>query len=407
MRLFPRFFAICKLRGVRHSSLTLLFVFWLFACAAHALGSPQQNKPAPACARCHVSFASTVPQSGMGRALLLPESNTILGAHPVLTFTRGRYTYSVQTRDTRSIYSVTDGSRTLAVPILWSFGAGNQTWMLEYNGKVYESLVSYYADIQGLAVTTGDVWREPATLEEAMGRELSAIDVKTCFGCHASDPLPHGATRTSIPLTSAVATLPDPHTVHAGVNCEHCHLDAAAHALDISKGNFQSLPPSLSKLSSEEVSGFCGQCHRSWEMVVRSHWRGAMNVRFQPYRLENSACFNGTDARISCLACHNPHEEVVRDTSFYDKKCLACHTLLPASKTPPESACGTAMVADANFQGSSPSSKARSHFKACPVARTNCVSCHMPKVDLPGSGGHLTFTDHQIRVVKVGDAYPN
>jgi len=29
----------------------------------------------------------------------------------------------------------------------------------------------------------------------------------------------------------------------------------------------------------------------------------------------------------------------------------------------------------------------------------------MPKVTLPG--GHMKFTDHQIRVVKPGDGYPN
>jgi formate-dependent nitrite reductase cytochrome c552 subunit len=39
------------------------------------------------------------------------------------------------------------------------------------------------------------------------------------------------------------------------------------------------------------------------------------------------------------------------------------------------------------------------------VAKENCVSCHMPKVTLPN--GHMTFTDHQIRVVKPGDPYPN
>jgi hypothetical protein len=29
----------------------------------------------------------------------------------------------------------------------------------------------------------------------------------------------------------------------------------------------------------------------------------------------------------------------------------------------------------------------------------------MPKVNLPG--GHLRFTDHEIRIVHPGDAYPN
>jgi formate-dependent nitrite reductase cytochrome c552 subunit len=43
--------------------------------------------------------------------------------------------------------------------------------------------------------------------------------------------------------------------------------------------------------------------------------------------------------------------------------------------------------------------------KACPIAKANCVSCHMPKVELPN--GLITFTDHQIRVVRPGDPYPN
>lgn len=57
-------------------------------------------------------------------------------------------------------------------------------------------------------------------------------------------------------------------------------------------------PLDLRKLTSEDLSDFCGQCHRSWETVVRSPWRGELNVRFQPYRLANRKCFSGTDPRI-------------------------------------------------------------------------------------------------------------
>jgi len=39
------------------------------------------------------------------------------------------------------------------------------------------------------------------------------------------------------------------------------------------------------------------------------------------------------------------------------------------------------------------------------VSKDKCSSCHMPKVELPG--GHVAFTDHFIRVVHPGDAYPN
>jgi len=41
---------------------------------------------------------------------------------------------------------------------------------------------------------------------------------------------------------------------------------------------------------------------------------------------------------------------------------------------------------------------------ACPVARKDCVTCHMPKArveDIP-----LEFTDHQIRVVRPEASIP-
>jgi hypothetical protein len=73
----------------------------------------------------------------------------------------------------------------------------------------------------------------------------------------------------------------------------------------------------------------------------------------------------------------------VRDDSSYDAKCLTCHA----------SSAHAGSVA------------ARAVAPSCPVATAKCVSCHMPKVNLPG--GHMAFTDHQIRVVKPGDQYPN
>ena len=54
---------------------------------------------------------------------------------------------------------------------------------------------------------------------------------------------------------------------------------------------------------------------------------GTGNIRFQPYRLAKSSCYysDPKDRRISCIACHNPHEAVVREPAFYDAKCLSCH----------------------------------------------------------------------------------
>jgi hypothetical protein len=304
----------------------------------------------------------------MARALLLPGANPALKEHPKLTFHKWAYTYTVETQNDKSTYNVTDGTHTISLPIQWSFGEGAQTWILERDGKRYESLVSYYPQISGLDITTGDEGVVPHTLEEAMGRPLGETDTQACFGCHTSNSAPKG----KLDLTS----------LEPGLTCEHCHEGASTHLVDAIQGQFDTAPRKLKDLSTEDLSNFCGQCHRSWELVVRSHWRGVVNVRFQPYRLANSKCFSGTDPRISCIACHDPHQDVVRELSAYDSKCLACHA-----------------------SSARPTSLPPADAKACPVAQSDCASCHMPRVTLPD--GHMVFGDHQIRVVKPGEPYPN
>jgi hypothetical protein len=335
-----------------------------------------------ACASCHAAQVRTQPFTPMGKALQLPQTNPILKAHPLMTLKRGGYTYTVQTAGENSTYAVTDGVQTMTLPIKWSMGVGAQTWVLEYDGKFYESLVSYYPAIDGLDITTGDEQLKPTTLLDAMGRFQSKEDNNACFGCHASNALVKGTLNLS--------------TVQPGLTCEHCHDGALLHAADAEQGAFDTAPPKLSALSTEHISDFCGKCHRTWEMVVRNKWRGPINVRFQAYRLANSRCYDGTDPRISCIACHNPHENVVRTSTSYDSKCLACHAPAIAVPSTPSQPATLKSVALTHERG-----------KVCPVAKSDCVSCHMPKVVFPGGGGHLTFIDHDIRIVKPGDAYPD
>ena len=115
---------------------------------------------------------------------------------------------------------------------------------------------------------------------------------------------------------------------------------------------------------------------------MRSHWRGQTDVRFQPYRLANSKCFDGTDPRISCVACHDPHKKVVRDSpSYYDPKCLACHApLLPKRSR-------------------------RNPRKGLPGRQIELRQLPHAKVSLPN--GLMQFSDHQIRIVKTGEPFPN
>ena len=135
-------------------------------------------------------------------------------------------------------------------------------------------------------------------------------------------------------------------------------------------------------LSPADSVDFCGACHTTWADVVEAASKpGPENIRFEPYGLEQSRCWgtNG-DARITCVACHDPHQPLVHEPSAYDSKCLACHGLRSVSKKP---AAAKSM---------------------CKVATSNCVTCHMPKYDLPQT--HAVFTDHEIRVVREGALDP-
>jgi hypothetical protein len=341
-----------------NKSLRRVLSFVCFASIAAAAAAQQLS-----CAKCHTDQAKTQPGTDMAHAMETPGNDPALTAHAPLEHQIGVYHYKIAENNGAPSYSVTDGTNTITLPIVWPFGRNSQTYVLEYKGQLYESFVSYYPGANGLDKTVGDQSVEPKTLEQAMGRLLSPFEAKSCFGCHSAG--------------SIVNRRLDLSRVAPGVTCLRCHSDAGKHLQSIAQGKLDNLPPRLKTLSAEDVSTFCGQCHRTWQTVVRNRWLGPINLRFQPYRLENSKCFDGIDRRISCIACHDPHRQLVTDDKTYDAKCLACHS----SKDRPT----RAMV--------------------CHTATENCVSCHMPKIDLPGA--HRAFTDHQIRIVHPGEPYPN
>ena len=327
-----------------------------------AAGQAEQGQPR-ACARCH-SEALSQPATNMAHALEKVEQSKILIDHPLLTGTYGKYSYRIERKGNQSIYSVTDGATTVTMPIRWALGASSaigQTYILEKNGELYESRMSWFRELNSLGPTLGGNDSLPADLNEAAGRLMSHDDKLRCLGCHATNT----AQGTQLTLDEMIP----------GVQCSHCHEGTEAHlAAMLHKSGELAVPPALSKLSAEQTSNFCGRCHRTWAEIAMQGNPSIANVRFQPYRLTGSKCYDPDDARISCLACHNPHEEASARPVHYDAKCLACH------------------------QGGKPAAK------ACPVSKSKCVTCHMPKVELPG--GHCKFSDHRIRIVKSNEPYP-
>ena len=312
------------------------------------------------CAICHKTEALSQPTTSMAHALELVEDCAILRQHPRMTFQFGRYSYSITRQGNQSIYSVTDGTDTITVPVGWALGLGSagQTYVFERGGIYYESRVSYYRAIDGLDLTFGALGTTPKDLTQAAGREMSREDVTACFGCHTTDAV-HGVTF-------------HPEELKAGVRCENCHVRALEHMQAVEAGDVKGAAmPKLAAMTAEETNEFCGRCHRTWADIAAHGPQNIANVRFQPYRLTNSKCYDADDKRIRCTACHNPHQEFLVGAANYDAKCLACHGVSQ---------------------------------KSCKVAKKDCTDCHMPKIELPGA--HRKFTDHQIRIVRAGERYP-
>lgn len=330
-----------------------------------------QARPAYTCATCHQQ-ARTQPLTSMGQALHLAQADPLLKTHPKMAVQKGQFSYSIVTQDGKTTYTVSDGKNTISVPVKWAFGAQSQTYVLERGGRFYESLVSYFKGLDALDTTIGDQVIHPTTLEQAFGRPLANSEITSCFGCHST------GTVTDHQLHFG--------SFHPGVTCEHCHAGAQRHLQGFLDGDPVYKPPDLKKLSPEQISTFCGQCHRTWQTVMRNKWLGPINVRFDPYRLALSKCYDGVDRRLSCIGCHDPHKQVDMNDKDYDRKCVACHS--------PGAQLSLGMIKTHPHATSMP---------VCPVSKRNCVSCHMPKVPLPG--GHQPYTDHFIRIVKKGATY--
>ncbi len=307
------------------------------------------------CVKCHPSQTKAHAGTLMAQTLDPASDTRILRDNPDLKLTLGPYRYSIQGTQ----YSVTDGKNSIRATIHWAIGQGDagQTYVFERDGKLYESRVSYYKDIAGLGLTIGAPAGVPANLDEAAGRELVPNAVIECFGCHSAPrgPVAAGVRRGTLEWTKTLAP---------GVQCANCHKGAAQHA------SKPSTMPHLSELSSEEQSDLCGACHRTWADIAANGPRGVANVRFQPYRIARSKCYDAVDRRIGCTACHNPHTRANQTPAKLDAACKSCH----------EMGCKTSAVED-------------------------CASCHMPKVELPGS--HFRFTDHWIRIARNRDEYPD
>lgn len=238
-----------------------------------------------------------------------------------------------------------------SLPLQLALGSGKtgMTFMAILEHTSAEIRQSYFPREKKWYLTPG-VEKASASLGSAIHKEEVT---RQCLGCHA----------VTLPLLTLM-----PERRFFGVGCESCHGPGGEHVTALQKGE---KPKGLGMMSlrgatGTQINALCGRCHRT-EADITVEARKMTN-RFQPYGLSLSRCFKESGNVLTCITCHNPHENVGRDPKPYEAVCLSCHT---APK------------------------------KACPVnPKAQCISCHMP--DRPvmqhGSAIRLQMADHFICV---------
>jgi hypothetical protein len=326
------------------------------------------------CATCHSTEAATYQRAAMFQAGARASDLESLQQLDHLNFKLGPYSYRLEIINKNAVLTVSDRKSELSQVLFWAFGVGHmgQTYVYEQDGTFYESHLSFYSGPKELDITPGHLRSIPSGLEDAVGRRMAMGEARLCFGCHTT--------------ASTTKDQFDPSGALPGVTCEACHGPGARHVAAIKSGMFEEgvkLIFNPGRLNPVDSVDFCGACHRTWEDVITAGamGMGVSNVRFAPYRLENSRCWGTGDARLTCTACHDPHQPLGSEPGRYDSTCLGCHAERGMKKT-------------LDRPGA-----------ACPVGQKDCAGCHMPKYSPPGL--HSTFTDHWIRVVKQGEPYPS
>lgn len=241
----------------------------------------------------------------------------------------------------------------------WAFGAGAQgvTPVGHLAGQFFEHRFSYYSAEEKLGITFGHPPHVNTPLAE-IGMPQDNRTIFRCFNCHS----------TGVRLSP---NGPDLEGMEAGVRCERCHGPGSTHVKLAHEGASTAVIAQAvlnpGRLASNVQVQICGECHRlpTRDMGDEPELENPVTVRFAPIGLSASRCFRAS-GRLSCLTCHDPHENASKESVSYMSKCLSCHE------------------------------NNRKPVKLCRrLQKGNCVPCHMKNVAL---GRYLRFTDHRIRV---------
>src|SRR5258708_17229119 len=289
----------------------------------------------------------------------------------------------------------------IAHQIDWIIGAGVNGYgaILRRDGYLFQAPLSFYS--------------QPMKWGPSPGYELTDLGFNRpitpgCIFCHSGRPNPVAGTNGHFE--------PEPFSELA-IGCENCHGPGAAHLRAMSGVGLSSKKDSArpnagivnpARLTPYLADNICMACHQTGDARVLKPGKAYEDFRpGQPlddtlsilmvppkresppsadhvehyYSMSLSRCYRASQGRLSCITCHDPHDEPSREEApaYFRDKCLACHTN-QSCKLPIE---------------------ARMQNKPA----NDCIACHMPKRDIQVIS-HSSATNHRI-VATPGAPYPD
>ncbi len=313
-----------------------------------------------ACTECHPNETKTHAASGHANTLHSMSRKSLGKMAPPEGAIPGME-YAIQTQGDVMGLAIQGHPEQGVYPIQLAFGSGATgiTFAsVESPTRLAEMRKSYFPSIRKWHITPG----QESMKDKRMGRMNEGDFPRRCVLCHA----------VAVTEDSIV-----PEQKFMGVGCESCHGAGSAHINAIRTGNGGDLHiEPLKQATGERINEMCGQCHMTEKLVTEMNMPRDSTGRFQPYGLAMSQCFKQSAGKLTCITCHNPHEEVSRDTKKYEALCIQCHST------------------------SAKPAVARPTVKTCPVnAKSGCVKCHMPpQKTFKGTQLPIYMPDHYIRV---------
>ena len=255
----------------------------------------------------------------------------------------------------------------------YAIGSGSHAscYLARVGDHLFESPVCYYPGrgydmAPGFEDSPAPGFTRPVTIE--------------CLLCHSGKPLPVGGSLNRYESRAFA---------EEAISCERCHGDPSAHLRRPVRGSIVNparLPPA-------QRNSVCERCHLAGVIRVLNPGKSFADFRpgqmledvFTTYvaaqpaagkardgtplrvvsqseELARSRCASESHGQLWCGSCHEPHNATAT-ASTYREKCLSCHKSAFAASHPPRT--------------------------------SNCLPCHMPRLEAR-DGGHTAFTDHSL-----------